>query len=333
MKLLLIQTAFIGDVILMTAALEELHALLPEAQLDVLVRSGTESLFVGHPFVGQVLVFEKRQSRRRELVRLFKLIRPARYDAVLNFHRFASTGLLALLSGARRTLGFDKNPLSLGFGERVRHRFEGQHEVSRNRDLIRALGVGLLPERPRPRLYPRPQDYTQAAPPSDPYICIAPASVWFTKQLPAERWVAFLGQLPEGYHVQLLGGPNDRDLCHNIAQTCPHLQLQNRAGSLGFLASAALMQGAQMNYVNDSAPLHLASAVNAPVAAVFCSTVPRFGFTPLSSVSFLIETTEQLSCRPCGLHGKKSCPKGHFACANIRPEQLLAPLDIPKKGE
>jgi len=83
------------------------------------------------------------------------------------------------------------------------------------------------------------------------------------------------------------------------------------------LQSAALMKGAIMNYVNDSAPLHLASAMNAPVTAVFLSTVPQFGFTPLSDNSSVCETSLDLPCRPCGLHGKGACPEGHFKCAEI----------------
>ena len=72
-----------------------------------------------------------------------------------------------------------------------------------------------------------------------------------------------------------------------------------------------------MNYVNDSAPLHFASAMNAPVTAFFCSTSPKFGFTPLSDISIILETKSNLSCRPCGIHGKKECPEGHFKCGDI----------------
>jgi heptosyltransferase-2 len=87
------------------------------------------------------------------------------------------------------------------------------------------------------------------------------------------------------------------------------------------------MKDAVMNYVNDSAPLHFASAVNAPTTAVYCSTVPSFGFGPLSDKSYIVEKTESLYCRPCGLHGYKACPEGHFRCAfEIRDEQLLETL-------
>ena len=82
-----------------------------------------------------------------------------------------------------------------------------------------------------------------------------------------------------------------------------------------------------MNYVNDSAPMHFASAVNAPITAVYCSTLPSFGFGPLSNKNFVVETEVKLSCRPCGLHGKKACPLKHFKCAfTIREQQLLNTL-------
>jgi heptosyltransferase-2 len=87
------------------------------------------------------------------------------------------------------------------------------------------------------------------------------------------------------------------------------------------------MKDATMNYVNDSAPMHLASAMNAPVTAIFCSTVPAFGFGPLSNKSVVIESKEKLTCRPCGLHGYRACPQKHFKCATtIESDALLASL-------
>ena len=84
------------------------------------------------------------------------------------------------------------------------------------------------------------------------------------------------------------------------------------------------MTNATMNYVNDSAPMHMASAMNAPTTAIFCSTIPDFGFGPLSDQARIVETDENLECRPCGLHGFKKCPEGHFKCANtIDTESLL----------
>ena len=121
--------------------------------------------------------------------------------------------------------------------------------------------------------------------------------------------------------------PKEIKLCDQIIDSSQHANSLNLAGKLSFLESTALLKDAQMNYVNDSAPMHLASAINAPTTAVFCSTVPEFGFGPLATKSFIIQTNENLDCRPCGLHGLPKCPKKHFDCAlTIDKQQLLNTL-------
>ena len=199
------------------------------------------------------------------------------------------------------------------------------HEIDRNHRLIEGFTDAVVT---LPKLYPSKNDMEHVAQfKEQPYIVIAPASVWFTKQFPADKWISFIHSLPNSSYVYLLGAPTDFELCEEIYSQCSHLNVMNLSGKLNFLQSAALMKDAQMNYVNDSAPMHFASAVNAPVTAVFCSTIPAFGFGPLSNHRFIIEVKEQLDCRPCGLHGKTTCPKGHFNCANlITNEQLLSTL-------
>jgi lipopolysaccharide heptosyltransferase II len=330
-RILVIQTAFIGDVILATSLLESLHQAYPGARLDLLLRQGNEGLFEQHPYLNRVLVWRKKEAKYRSLLDLLRQIRRERYDWVLNLQRFGSTGFLTAFSGAGRTSGFSKNPFSFLFSDKVPHQLRaGTHETDRNHELLRKYLARPEPQPvARPRLYPskahyqRVQQYQQ-----QPYLCIAPASVWFTKQYPAERWAELIRQLPATYLVYLLGSPADVALAEGIIESSGQsTRATNLCGQLGFLESAALMQGAVMNYVNDSAPLHIASAVNAPVCAVYCSTVPEFGFGPLSDVAHLVEVPTPLACRPCGLHGHRACPEGHFRCAHdIDQQQLLKVL-------
>ena len=123
----------------------------------------------------------------------------------------------------------------------------------------------------------------------------------------------------------MLGGKGDQIACEEIAERCSNSPVMSFAGNFTLLQTAALMAGARMNYVNDSAPLHLASAMNAPVTAIFCSTVPEFGFGPLSDHSRVAQTPLVLRCRPCGIHGRKECPEGHFMCAlSIEVDSLFS---------
>lgn len=268
------------------------------------------------------------------MVTFFSLIgtvRRVKYDFVINVQRYAATGLLTILSGAGTTIGFDSNPFSRLFSQHSKHtKIQGEHEIERNQRLLSHLTDK---QAAKPKLYPSPQDFTSIMQwQENPYICVAPASVWFTKQFPAEKWVQFLDAIPEERNVYLLGGPGDQAICQTILQATQHKKTNILAGKLGFLQSAALMKGALMNYVNDSAPMHFASAVNAPVTAIYCSTIPAFGYGPLSDRSHIVETAEKLACRPCGIHGLAQCPLGHFHCATqITPQQLLLVLPNPAK--
>lgn len=325
---LIIQTAFPGDVILATSLVENLRAAYPEADIDFLLRKGNESLLQGHPHIRETLILDKKTDKYRNIWRMWQEIRRRKYRAVINVQRFAVSGFLAAFSGAEHIAGFDKNPFSTFFDTRVRHVLGGGiHETHRNHQLIAALVDGPVY---RPVLYPSSADIVEVSryQHDGPYICIAPASVWHTKQFPAEGWAGFIRSL-EGreLRVYLLGGLDDRRLADDIVAQCPGSSTVNLAGKLTFLQSAALMKDALMNYSNDSAPMHIASAMNAPVTAVYCSTIPDFGFGPLSDRSFVVETRERLACRPCGNHGHRSCPEGHFACGKgILGAQLLDSL-------
>lgn len=324
---LVIQTASIGDVILATPVLEKLHNKFPDAVIDIVVKNGMEQLFDNHPFA-QVLVWNKSENKYRNLLELIKKVRSKKYDTIINLQRFASTGFLTVFGGAKSTVGFDKNPFSFLFSRKVTHSFskgDGIHEAQRNLNLVSHLADNLVI---RPALYPSKQDFENIdIVTKKPYICIAPASLWFTKQYPEHKWVDFISNIPSSMNVYLLGSKSDIDLCDRILKSSGNHKCENLAGELTLMQSAALMSGAQMNYVNDSAPLHLASAMNASVTAIFCSTVTDFGFGPLSDNSIVIQTAEDLKCRPCGLHGQRICPQKHFKCAtSINTNQLLSRL-------
>lgn len=329
-KFLIIQTAFIGDVVLATAVAEKLHAFYPNAQIDFLLRKGNEGLLQEHPFIRNVLVWDKKKQKKRNLLRMISTIRKERYDSVINLHRFATSGFITVLSGAKNKVGFDKNPFSFGFTRKIKHIISAPytpnpvHETDRNQLLIENITDN---KAAFPALYPTQADFEKIKQwQGAPYICIAPSSVWFTKQFPVQKWVELINEIPTSYKVFLLGGPGgDAAMADAIMEKALHNDIASLCGQLSFLQSAALMKGAVMNYVNDSAPLHFCSAVNAPVTTVYCSTVPAFGFGPVRANGQIVEIAERLYCRPCGLHGRKECPEGHFRCAmEITNQQLLA---------
>ncbi len=314
-RFLVIQTASIGDVILATAVAEKLHAYFPDSQIDMMIKKGYDSLFEDHPFINKVYSWDKKKHKYRSLFSIWRQIRRQRYDLIVNIQRYAATGFITAFGKAKETSGFNKNPFSCFFTHRIKHEIgvKGVHEVDRNQKLIahitddKAVRPGLYPNE---KILEKVKHYK-----SDRYICVAPCSLWFTKQYPEDLWIQFLRQIPVDLKVYLLGGKDDGALCDRIIANVPDKQIESLAGQLNLLESAALMRDAAMNYVNDSSPMHLASSQNAPTTAIFCSTTADFGFGPLSDDSVVVEENRNLKCRPCGLHGYRECPKGHFNCA------------------
>ncbi len=322
-KVLVIQTAFLGDVILATAFIEKIHASFPAAEISMLVREGNESLLSGHPFLKEIFVWKKKENKIANLFKLIVIIRKQQFDHVFNLQRFFSSGLITILSGASYKAGYKKNPWSILFDNSADHTIgDNQHEIERNATLLKKFCDA---KKYLPKLYPRESDYLKTEVyKTDGYVTMAPASVWFTKQLPENKWVEMVKSAPQGMMIYLLGAPADSELCNRIIASSGNKNAINLAGKLNLLQSAALIKDAQMNYVNDSGPLHIASAMNAPVTAFFCSTVPAFGFGPLSDHSNIVETKIDLSCKPCGLHGFKKCPLLHFKCGTT--------IEVPVPG-
>ena len=308
-RFLILQPAFLGDAVLATSLVETLRAEEPDARISLLVRKEAAGLFDGHPFLERVWSWDRGGGVLRKYGRLLKLareVRAARYDVVLNIHRHGSSAWIALRSGAE-TVGFSASPAGRLFTHRVPHSWgDGTHEIKRNACLLRPLGIDAEP-RP-PALYPPAMKNQESG-----AIVLAPASVWATKRWPAEHWSALGDQLAAahpGREILWMGGPADRPMLEGMARLGRVV-----AGEYSLLESAGVMARASLVISGDSAPLHLASAVDAPTLGVFCSTTEDFGFGPTSSRSAVVEVLpSELACKPCGMHGRNACPLRHFKC-------------------
>jgi heptosyltransferase-2 len=329
-EILVIQTAFIGDVVLALPVAQALHAQHPQARIHMLVRGGNEALLHNHPAIHRVWVWDKRKDKYRNLLHLIGQLRRTRFDLVVNCQRFFSTGFVTACLRATHKTGFANATLAAFYTEKHPHTVgtiadaDYPHEVDRNLGLIQNF---VSPGRVLPKLYPSPADAEKVRAivgAVKKYIVLAPASVWFTKQWPAEKWAVLIALIPKDYTKFLVGAPTDAALCEGLA--ADRTDVVNLAGKLSFLQTVALMQGARRTFANDSAPLHFATAAGCPTTALFLNTVPQFGFGPQAPGSTVVEVPN-LPCRPCNLHGLPACPQGHFNCAqHIDPLVVVATL-------
>jgi heptosyltransferase-2 len=318
---LVIQTAFLGDVVLTTPLLSRLAE--RHGPVDVVTTPAAAMLLETHPAVRSVIRYDKHGAGKgwRGLSRLASELRARRYASVYLPHRSVRSALLAMVSGAPERVGFADSAAAITYTRRVQRPPEG-HEVER---LLTLAGSGQ--SAPSVSLALTATDYATADQwlaahgVSPRFIALAPGSIWGTKRWP------YYAELAAGLDrpCVVVGGADDRHLADAIVAAAP-ARAVSAAGQLNLRASAALIQRAAALVTNDSAPLHLATAVGTPIVALFGPTVPGFGFGPrrLGDVTL---GWDGLACRPCSKHGPQVCPLGHHRCMrDLTVETVAAAL-------
>jgi heptosyltransferase-2 len=316
---LVIQTAFLGDVVLTTpllTALAERHG-----PVDVVVTPGAAPLLEGHPAVREVIRYDKKGRDRglAGLRRLGAVLRAGRYRRAYLPHRSWRSAALALLARVPERTGFADSAAAITYTTRV-PRPRGGHEVERLLALAGrpadpappvSLGLGAGDEAGAARWL------AERGVPAG-FTAVAPGSIWGTKRWP---YYAALAALIDG-PIVVVGGREDAGLAAEIVAAAPG-RAWSAAGELSLRQAAALIRRARALVTNDSAPLHLASAVDTPTVAIYGPTVPEQGFGPRASGSLALGHSG-LDCRPCSAHGPRICPLGHHRCMRELAAEAVA---------
>lgn len=314
MKILLVQTGFLGDVILSTPVIQNLRTLYPGGFISVMTTKQSAELVAG--LADEIVVFDKRgeHSGWRGLQVMAARLRTSSFDVAFSLHKSWRTAYLLWRSGIPTRYGFREASAGFLYSRTARRR-DLAHDVLRNLSILR--NVDLDPSKLDQTIAIRWSGEVEAnvgkmlSGITRPVIGIAPGSVWETKRWTAEGFISVAKALRErGFGVVVLGGTADGDVAGRIAGEAGAVNL---AGRLQLIESAAVIAKLRLLVTNDSAPLHLASAGRTPTVAIFCATVPEQGFGPWQSVSECVGIDE-LSCRPCRRHGGRSCPTGTNAC-------------------
>ena len=315
MTSLVIQTAFLGDVVLTTPLLEALAT--RHGPVDIVTTPAAASLVETHPAVRRVIPYDKRGADRGlpGLLRLVRTLRAGRYDVAYLPHRSLRSAALAWLAGIHKRVGFEDGWRSL-YTERHSRPTQG-HEIDR----LLALGGIAASPRARPSVHitvadrAATEEFLRAHGIHEPFVALAPGSIWGSKRWPYYRELA--ERLAERASIVTVGGPEDAGLGAEVVQVVEAgggaWRAANACGVLTLRQSAELIRRAAVLVTNDSAPLHLAQAVETPTVAIFGSTVPAFGFGPRGPRDVVVELAG-LPCRPCSAHGPPVCPLGHHRC-------------------
>jgi heptosyltransferase-2 len=327
-RILIIQTAFLGDVVLITPLIRATRGLFPEAVIDVLVIPETAPVLANNPHIRHILTFDKKGNKALAFMRTLGAIRSNRYDLAISPHSSLTTAYLMRLGGIRQRLGFDRWRASKHLTLKVPH-LEGIHKTRRSLHLLSVFTDAEFDMQtevfPDDAMVARAMGMIAGLPrPGRPVIAVFPGSIWFTKRWPEDHFVELLKGLDAaGFNLIVGGSPSERDLCESVirASGAPALDI---AGETGPLESAAVIAQCDLVICNDSAPLHLANAVKTDVFAIGGPTdMRRMGYFPFRERDLIFEV--DLECRPCGSHGGRRCPRGHHRCMrDLKREVILA---------
>jgi heptosyltransferase-2 len=318
-KILVVQTAFIGDVILITPLVRALKQLYPTAELDVMVVPGAAKLLENNPHIREVIPFAKRKNAFITMLKMVRLLRSKAYDLVVSPHSSGRTHLLLWLSGIPMRIGFDRSILPKLLTHKIKHP-DNMHKINKNLLLLRFLSPTEFPM--QTELFPSQEDIYTANKllnyaENCKLIAIAPGSIWATKCWPLEYYAELAAQLAGlGYSIVLIGAEADKAKCsaveQAVMQSANTAKVINLAGKTNLLESAAVIAQCELMVCNDSGALHIANAMQTRVFAIFGPTVQRIGYYPYRSEDRVFEV--ELDCRPCGSHGGNKCPLGHHNC-------------------
>lgn len=323
-NLLLVQTAFLGDATLTVPLARAIKAHAPRSRLHVLCRPDTAELFRSCGWVDEVLTTEKRRGPLglASLLPTVRRLRSGRHDLAIVPHRSLRSALMVRLAGIPRRIGFSSSAGNFLFTQTLPFAW-GMHDLERNLGLILPSGEAAS-QATRPVYLQAPADGTARSvaarllqaglDPARPLIGVHPGSVWPTKRWPADRYATLIRRLSReaGADVVLIGAAADSEQASRITRGAPALDWTGRT-SLGELI--ALMGRLALFVTNDSGPMHIAAACGVATLAIFGPTTRELGFFPYGPGHRVLET--DLNCRPCGLHGRRACPEGHFLCMRL----------------
>lgn len=312
-KILVIRLSSLGDVVLATPALRALHQRFPKAEIHVATRTEYAPLVFPSPWVNRVQTLDRKEEKG--FVAYLKGIRQEEYDLVVDLHATLRSRMIAQASGAGMILRYRKAVLGrrtlVAF--KAKKAFQAKQVVDRYLECLSPLGIEKPSRQPEVVLDSKEKAFgREFLGKSGPFIALVPGAKHATKRWLKDGFVEVGKRLwqEDKVGIVVLGSDEEKGLVREVVRGIG--EGAKEACGLGLRQMASVLGSCKVVLTNDSGPMHLATAVGTPVAALFGPTVEDFGFFPLGERNIVLE--RHLSCRPCSLHGTEECPEGHFKC-------------------
>lgn len=315
MNFLIIRLSSLGDIILTQAVVAALRCHFPNCRITFVCKEAFADIVLMMGSNIELLIW-------RESPSFFKELRAQEYDAVFDLHGKLASHLITLFAKAPKKYRYQKQRQLRQ--QIVKH--ETEQRISSTVDLYFSALTDFFPDEKweNPKLYPHlllkdepklPQEWE-----GKQVIAIFAGAAHFTKTYPLTQYRDFLRLAKGDWRFIFLGSEAEKELSEAIRGSFEAISI-NRCGAYDLASLAALLQKVDLVVSSDSGPMHLAAALGCRQVAIFGSTHPRLGFAPLNPKAEVL--CADLPCQPCTLHGKESCPLGHWDCMTQITPQIL----------
>lgn len=326
MRILIIHTAFIGDIVLSTPLVRKIKESYPDSYLAYVTTPVGASILKNNPYINEIIEYDKRGAHKglRGIYELGKRLRYENFNLVITPHRYLRSSFLSWLSRSPIRKGYDIAAGKFFFTEKI-HYDKSKHEVEKLLSFVDSPKTN--GKRYEIELFPDKNSMEKIANiwksnnlENKKVVAIAPGSKWFTKQWPVEYFNEVITEISKEKNIGIVvvGGKDEVSIPINKEKV---IDLRGKTSLLDF---AEVLKNVDVVVTNDSSPIHIASSSpKTRIIALFGPTVKEFGFFPWSKNSEVMEVNN-LSCRPCGIHGGNKCPEGHFKCMKeITPQKVV----------
>ena len=302
-NILIIKPSSLGDVVHSLPTLKALRDRFPEARLSWVINRELSNILEGNPYLDEIIPFERRY---RGFYTFTKGLRRKGFDLIIDLQGLFRSGLMALLSGAKKRIGFANGRESspMFYTDTVPVATMEMHAVDRYLLIAEHLGAKTEDSEDRDFTinFSKEEDYIRRLfkekdLEGEKIIVINPSGRWKTKRWPVEKFAALADLInkEKGASVILIGGPADVELATEV-ELRAKAEIINIAGMTTLKQLAALLSKVSLLVTNDSGPMHIAATVGTPVIALFGPTDPkRTG--PYGDDHIVIR--KNIPCSPC----------------------------------
>jgi lipopolysaccharide heptosyltransferase II len=329
LKILIIRLSSIGDILLTTPFIRATRHRFQTAQIDYIVKNQFQELLVNNPHINNLILFDSNDNTN-EMKRIRELIRRTEYDYIFDLHNNLRSNYFQRGIKTNHKYRIQKNKFRQLMLVKFKKNLYKNILSIPERYLATGRSVEIKDDGRGLEIYW--DDYFQKKTErklaefglsnKDKYIAVSPGAGFYTKRYPIEYYRELLKRITGNrpLKIAITGSEAERELADKLADLPGAVNL---AGKLSLLETAVCLSRAVSLLSNDSGLMHMASAVNTPVLAIFGSTVKELGFCPFRVKARVVEN-ENLYCRPCSHIGRNECPEKHFRCMmDLTPELVF----------